>query len=166
MALLPLTTNVTSVTLTPYLRIELMPDNHPAWGIVTNNNWIKVDNASKAQAEEISTVRLTVNSSLTTFRGEITTIEGQVQNEAILRSAADAAIVANLNVVRFEGQALGTTETILTHNRGNFVQVVIINEATGYDVTSNYDTFIRHASVNEVGIRVGISGTFTILCIG
>ena len=166
MALLPLITNVDVLTLTPYLQLELMPTDYPGWGIRTNNNWIKMDNASKAQGEEIATIRLTVNSSLTLFRSEIATINSKVESEAILRSAGDAAIVANLNIVRYTGQALSPTERIFTHNRGNFPQVTVINEATGYDVTGNYDTFIRHISGTQVGVKVGVAGTFTVICIG
>lgn len=166
MALVLINTNVTELTITPFLELELMPDDYLDWGLITNNNLIKIENKIQAQQEEITTTRLSVNSSLTQFQADITEINSAVENEAIARAAADAAIIDNLNVVRFTNVSLGTTEVALNHSRGNYIQVTVINETTGYDVTSHYDTFVRHLSVDEVGIKVGVSGMYTIICIG
>jgi hypothetical protein len=156
----PLPENVTTVVITPYLQLRLLPKGAPDWDLSTNNNWIKVENAVLGLEEEIQVILGLVDVVLDT---QITEIRSEVQNEAIARSVAIAALHARFtNVPMTVGSAVP-----FVHDLGAFPQVSVIRQIgvnQGADVTNAFDTLITHDGVNKVFITVGISGTYTIIC--
>jgi len=164
MVLDPLPENVTTTVITPYLELKLLPKSAPGWDLTTNNNWIKVENAFLELEEQVSVVRHSMDS----VDAQIVEIRSEVENEAILRSQADADLQAQILRARFSGRPLTTGAfTTFLHNLGMFPQVSVIRElgASGVDVTNAFDTLITHTDANHISVTVGVSGTYTIICI-
>lgn len=155
----PLPENVTSVVITPYLQLRLLPKGAPDWDLTTNNNWIKVENAILGLEEEITVVRAMMDN----VDSDVVIIRGEVQNEAISRSAAIAALHARFTGVPMTAGAA----TAFLHNLGAFPQVTVIRQVginQGVDITNAFDTVITHDSLNRIFVTVGVSGTYTIIC--
>ena len=154
--------NVTATVITPYLELKLLPKGAPDWDLVTNNNWIKVENAFLNLEELFLVTEQSVNS----FSDRITGVMSAVENEAILRSQEDELRALR---VRFSHRTLTTgAATAFTHSLGNFPQVSVIKEVTptsGVDVTNAFDTLVTHPDVNQISVTIGVSGTYTIICI-
>jgi len=154
--------NVTSTVITPYLQLKLLPRHASDWDLVTNNNWIKVDNATLELEEEISVVRQAMDN----VDQKLVFIESTVQDEAIARSQGDAV---RPRFSRFSNRPMTTgSSTLFTHNLGRFPQVSVIREigaSQGVDVTNAFDTLVTHASLNQISVTIGISGTYTIICV-
>jgi len=162
MAMDPLSINVTTTVITPYLELKLLPKSAPDWDLVTNNNWIKVENAFLNLEEQV----LVFSQSVDSFSARITDVNSAVENEAILRSQADELRALR---VRFSHRTLTTSAaTAFTHNLEDFPQVSVIREigaSQGVDVTNAFDTLITHTSINQISVTIGISGTYTIICV-
>lgn len=166
--------NVEERTITPFLELELLPDGHPDWGLVTNNNFIRVENETQSLAEEIAVLRRAIDEVRNGLDGELQIFRGELQNEAIQRSAADAALQAQIpsgfvGMVRFSGRTMTAgAATLFNHDLGRFPQVTVIREvggSGGVDVSNAYDTVVAHNNPNQISVTVGISGTYTIICV-
>lgn len=171
MALTPLADNVLEITITPFLGLELLPDNSPDWGLVVNNNLIKLECGVQKNSEELAVTRNTLDNTVLEQNESIVAIQSAVENEAILRAQGDANLQAQIpsnpaRVERFTGQALGTTATSLFHGLGGFPRVTIVRESDGIDVTGHFDTVIKNLTVNDVQLTVGAAGTYTIVIVG
>ena len=168
-----LTENVVATIITPYVQLKLLPKGSPDWGLETNNNWIKVDNAIQSLEEEVTIARQSIDNIGVNLDVEITSIRSAVENEAIERSDADAALQAQIpsNIAvyaRFSNCTLTAgSSTLFTHILGKFPQVSVIRQigVGGIDVTNAFDTLVQHIDVNQISITVGISGTYTIICV-
>jgi hypothetical protein len=162
MVLDPLPENVTTTVITPYLELKLLPKSAPGWDLVTNNNWIKVENAFLELEEQVSVVR----HSMDAFDAKIVEIKSDVENEAIIRYQEDQLRALH---TRFSHRALtASSATAFTHSLGMFPQVSVIREiglSQGVDVTNAFDTLITHTDANQVTVTVGVSGTYTIICV-
>lgn len=173
MVLEPLTENVTVLTITPFLQLELLPSGEEGWGVKTNNNWIRLENSFQGLSEEITVTRQTVESIDQGLDDTLSSFQSQIDNEAIERSAADAALQAqippNISVnARFSGRPMTAgAGSAFTHNLGKLCSVTVIREtgSGGIDVTGAFDTLITHNSANQVTVKVGITGSYTILCV-
>ena len=173
MVLEPLTENVAVLTITPFLQLELLPSGEESWGIKTNNNWIRVENSFQGISEELTVTRNTVDILGDGLEDTLSGFQSQIDNEAILRAAGDAALQVQIppNIAataRFSGRAItGGASSSFTHNLGKLCAVAVIKEigGGGLDVTSAFDTVANHNSVNQVTVTVGVTGTYTILCI-
>ena len=165
MALDPLPENVTITVTTPYLELKLLPKSAPGWDLVTNNNWIKVENAFLELEEQVSVVRHSMDS----VDAQIVEIRSEVENEAILRSQADDALQAQILRARFSNRSLTTgAATLFWHKLGMFPQVSVIREvgvSQGVDVTNAFDTLVTHTDTDYITVTIGVSGTYTIICI-
>jgi hypothetical protein len=176
MSLPLLASNVTDLVVTPFLRLELMPQHYPDWGRRTNNNWIRLENEAQMAAEELSVVRHMVEGAIINLRNDFVTLQSSVQNEAILRSSADAflqgqinAIPTNLSLtVRFVDETLIASIPVnFNHDLGVFPRVAVIRQigaVAGIDVTGYFDTVVTHNSFNQIVVSVGVSGLYTIIC--
>lgn len=159
MAMNPLPENVTSVVVTPYLQLRLLPHGAPDWDLSTNNNWIKVENTILGLEEEIFVVR----ESMDAVDEKITEIRAEVQNETIARSAAIADLHARFTSIPM---TVGAAVPFV-HDLGVFPQVSVIKQIgvnQGVEVTNAFDTLITHDSPNRIFVTVGVSGTYTIIC--
>lgn len=173
MALEPLTQNVSVLTITPFLHLELLPTGAEGWGIKTNNNFIHVENFVQSLQEELTVVRQSVDTLDLGLDEQIDEIRSAVENEAIERAAADAALQAQIppnlaTTARFSGRTMTAgSASIFTHNLGKFCMVSIIREvgSGGVDVSNAFDTVVTHNSINQISVTVGVSGTYTILCV-
>lgn len=173
MVLPPLTENVTEITITPFLQLELLPSGEENWGIRTNNNWIRVENSFQEISNEITVTRQEVNSIGDGLDQTLTDFQSQIDNEAIERAAGDAALQAQIPPnqavnARFSGRPMTTgAASSFTHNLGKLCAVSVIREvgAGGVDVSNAFDTLVTHNSLNQISVTVGITGTYTILCV-
>jgi hypothetical protein len=176
MSLPLLTTNVTEVVITPFLELSLQPSGSPGWGLVTNNNLIKLENFTQTQSETITALQQTVDNALSSLNASFTLLQSDVQDEAIDRSNQDAnlqsqidAIPDNLSLTtRFVNRALtANSPATLVHNLGLFPAVTIIRQigvSGGTDVTHYFDTVIQHNGPNQIIVTVGVGGVYTIIC--
>jgi len=176
MSLPLLTTNVTEVVITPFLELSLQPSGSPGWGLVTNNNLIKLENFIETQSGAITTIQQTVDNALLSLNAGFTQLQSDVQNEAIERSEQDAnlqtqidAIPDNLSLTtRFTNRALtANSPATLVHNLGAFPAVTIVRQigiSGGTDVTHYFDTSVQHNGPNQIIVTVGVSGVYTIIC--
>lgn len=173
MVLEPLTENVETIVITPFLQLELLPSGEPGWGVKTNNNMIRLENFIQSLSEEITVVRQFANSIDAGLEEDVTDIRSAVENEAIERVAGDAALQAQIpsNIAvtaRFSGRSMtASAASAFTHNLGKFPVVAVKRETGGgaIDVTNAFDTSINDNSVNQVSVTVGVSGTYTIICV-
>ncbi len=173
MVLEPLTENVTVLTITPFLELELLPSGEEGWGIKTNNNMIRLENSFQGLSEELTVTRQEVNGIGDGLDNTLTGFQSQIDNEAIQRAAGDAALQVQIppNIAvsaRFSGRPIaGGSSSSFTHNLGKLCAVTVIKEigAGGLDVTNAFDTLANHNNVNQVTVSVGVTGTYTILCI-
>jgi hypothetical protein len=173
MVLEVLTENVGTLTITPFLQLELLPTGEPEWGIKTNNNLIRIECSLQSLSEELTVTRQAIESVGIGLDEDIAEIRSAVENEAIERSAADAALQAQIppNIAvtaRFSGRSMTAgSGSSFTHNLGKICAVSVIREigSGGVDVSNAFDTIVAHNSPNQVTVTVGITGTYTILCI-
>ena len=173
MVLPPLTENVTELTITPFLQLELAPKGEETWDLITNNNWIRVENAIESLSGELAVTRQNVDAITVGLDDEIDAINSRVDNEAIERSAADAALQAQIppNIAvcaRFSGRSMtaGATE-FFTHNLGKFPIVAVKREVGSgtVDVSNAFDTVVNDNNPNQISVSVGETGTYTIVCV-
>lgn len=163
-----LSENVQDVIITPFLKLELLPTGHPNWGLVTNNNFIRVENTLQFYAEQVTVVRNSIDSWSLGFNTRLTEARSMVESEIIARVNAVEALQEQILRARFTGQGMVTgVSSAFVHNLGILPMVSVIKEvgAGGIDVTNAFDTLIVHSSVNQVDITVGASGNYTVICV-
>lgn len=167
-----LTTDVTQTVITPFIQYTLLPKGSQNWGIVTNNNWIKTECKFQEQADAIVANTTLIENVDEGLNDTLTDFQSQIDNEAIERSAADAALQVQIPsnpslTARFTGRSLtASTPAVFNHNFGVLPSVAVIREvgAGGVDITSAFDTLVTHNNSTQVSVQVGISGTYTIVC--
>lgn len=158
--------NVQEIVITPFLKLELLPTGHANWGLVTNNNFIRVENASQSCVEQVTVLRDSMTTWSSGFEDELRTVQSMVEAETIERVNAIDNLQAQILRARFSGRAMiaGTPSTFI-HNLNMFPQVTVIKENSGLDVTNAFDTVIVHTNVNQISLTVGVNGTYTVVCV-
>ncbi len=172
MVLALLTTQITETVITPFVQYTLLPDGTQNWGIVTNNNWIKTECKFQEQADAIAANETLINTVDEGIDDTLTDFQSQIDNEAIERSAADAALQAQIPLspsitARFTGRNMTTgSASVFNHNLGVLPSVAVIREigSGGVDTTSAFDTLISHNNDTQVSVQVGLTGVYTIVC--
>jgi len=161
--------NVQDIIITPFLKLELLPTGHPNWGLVTNNNFIRVENALQFYAEQVAVVRGSVDSLSPSFNRQLRDVQSMIENETMARIGADTTLQNQILRARFSSRTMSASvSSTFIHNLGRFPSVSIIKEigvGSGVDVTNAFDTFIIHTDINQIDLTVGVNGNYTVICV-
>lgn len=167
--------NVTTTIITPFMQLELLPDGASNWGIVTNNNWIKVENKTEEQQASIEALDTDLNTSIASLEADIGVLASQVENEAIARAQGEQDLQDQIDTIQVVGATVFRQTSIVlaagvpsnvSHSLGRCPLIDIFRESDGVVVTHHYDTIIKHLDVNTASIEVGAAGTYTFMAVG
>lgn len=167
--------NVTTIVITPFLQLELLPDGAPNWGAVTNNNWIKVENKTEEQQALIDALDTRLTTSIASLEEDIGILTSEVENEAIARSQGDQDLQDQIDVIQTVGATVfrqtgialtGGVPLNIVHNLGSSPLVDLFRESDGVVVSNLDDTIIKHIDVNTVSVEVGATEVYTLVAVG
>lgn len=167
--------NVTTLTITPFIQLELLPDGAQDWGLTTNNNLIRLENKIEEQQAIFEALDISVADSIAAIELDVNTVSTELDAEAVIRAQADQDLqdqidsisIVGASIFRQSGTALAAnTPQAVAHGLGHMPLVDIVRESDGVVVTHHYDTVISHSDNNTIQVTVGTAGNYTVMAAG
>lgn len=153
--------NVTEVTITPFLQMQLLPDGYESWGIVFNNNMIRIENYIETLSEQTTIAQQTSQAALDMVDLKYVEMQSLIEDEAIKRSEADG-FPAGWNVlsdgslyelIQAEKLARETTDADLYFQIGSITDTTLqIAYGHGNEIQVDATNPIIFSSVNNINL--------------